>query len=261
MTPTYSVKKGTRYRYYVSTALLTGGGGNGQSAKLRVPAGDLEALVIGRIRAFLADPAALLQTIETPSQGQAIEFARRLAEQLTSASPDKVKSILSMLKTRANVRLDGIEIKLSRRSLALCCDSTQPGNERESGNGESEDDVILFAAARLKRAGREMRMVVEGSDSASAADPSLLKMFARAHEIQAHLLRNPQLSIHDIAREAHLTPAYIFALLRIPWLAPDITTAIINGRHPMHLNATKLMRLTARLPAVWDEQRALLGLV
>jgi site-specific DNA recombinase len=56
-----------------------------------------------------------------------------------------------------------------------------------------------------------------------------------------------------------VTAAHIYALLRLPWLAPDITTAIINGRQPAQLNATKLMRLTARLPADWAEQRALLA--
>ena len=46
---------------------------------------------------------------------------------------------------------------------------------------------------------------------------------------------------------------------RLPWLAPDITTAIINGRKPLQLTAQTLMRLTPRLPAGWAEQRKLPG--
>jgi hypothetical protein len=45
----------------------------------------------------------------------------------------------------------------------------------------------------------------------------------------------------------------------VPWLAPDITTAIINGRKPLQLSAQTLMRLTPRLPVDWAEQRTLLG--
>jgi len=41
-----------------------------------------------------------------------------------------------------------------------------------------------------------------------------------------------QLSVHDIAREERMTAAYIYMLLRLPWLAPDITTAIVNGQQP-----------------------------
>jgi site-specific DNA recombinase len=33
--------------------------------------------------------------------------------------------------------------------------------------------------------------------------------------------------VHDIAREERVTAAYIYTLLRLPWLARDITTAIV----------------------------------
>jgi hypothetical protein len=64
---------------------------------------------------------------------------------------------------------------------------------------------------------------------------------------------------HDIAREEQVSAAYLYTLLRLPWLAPDITTAIINGRKPPQLSAQTLMRLTPRLPTNWAEQRKLLG--
>jgi site-specific DNA recombinase len=51
-----------------------------------------------------------------------------------------------------------------------------------------------------------------------------------------------------------VSAAYLYSLLRLPWLAPDITTAIINGRKPPQLTARTLMRLTPRLPAGWPEQ-------
>jgi hypothetical protein len=73
------------------------------------------------------------------------------------------------------------------------------------------------------------------------------------------LIQNPRLSVHDIAREERVSAAYLYSLLCLPWLAPDITTAIINGRKPPQLTAQTLMRLTPRLPAGWAEQRKLLG--
>jgi hypothetical protein len=48
LTPTYAVKKGTRYRYYISTATLTGKGPGG----IRIPAGNLDF-------AFWTPPALL----------------------------------------------------------------------------------------------------------------------------------------------------------------------------------------------------------
>jgi hypothetical protein len=104
-----------------------------------------------------------------------------------------------------------------------------------------------------------MRMHVENTNEQRSADPSLLRIFARAHHVQARLIQNPTLSVHDIAREEQVSAAYLYTLLRLPWLAPDITTAVINGRKPPHLTAQALMRLTPRLPASWPEQRKLLG--
>src|SRR5262245_53802225 len=59
LTPTYATKKGTRYRCYVSMGLVTGAKTN-RSNGVRLPAGNLEGMVIDRLRAFLNDPAALL---------------------------------------------------------------------------------------------------------------------------------------------------------------------------------------------------------
>jgi site-specific DNA recombinase len=53
LTPTYAIKKATRYRYYVS-AFLMRETGTGRSDGWRIPAGDLEGIVLNRLRAFLA---------------------------------------------------------------------------------------------------------------------------------------------------------------------------------------------------------------
>jgi DNA invertase Pin-like site-specific DNA recombinase len=266
LTPTYSVKKGTRYRYYVSTALLTGVGKKG-SAATRIPAGDLERVVINRLRAFLVDPVAVLDAVDDKSprsswQSQAIERGHQAGEELRTLTPDEVRSTLSGLRTRVEIRPDRVEINISRRCLAalLSGQTIDPTTQHEGADNELGDVLTLEAPARVKRAGREMRMLVENSDDRTAADPSLLRIIARAHGIQARLVRNPEQSVHDIAREERVTAAHIYMLLRLPWIAPDITAAIVNGRQPAQLNATKLLRLAAHLPPDWAEQRALLGM-
>jgi hypothetical protein len=53
MTPTHATKKAKRYRYYVSASLLAGDHPQAQKG-MRVPAGDIEALVLDRLRAFFS---------------------------------------------------------------------------------------------------------------------------------------------------------------------------------------------------------------
>jgi site-specific DNA recombinase len=113
--------------------------------------------------------------------------------------------------------------------------------------------------ARLQRVGREMRMLVENSEDQTTADPGLLRIIARAHDIQARLTQNTDLTLHSIASQEHVSPGYVSRLLRLPSLAPDIITAIINGKNPPQLTAKKLMRLTLQIPIDWTEQRKLLG--
>ncbi len=195
-----------------------------------------------------------------PAQSQLIERSRQIAEELGGRASGEVKALLMALLCRVEIRSDRVDITLSQSRLtellAGSLDLKMPHHELPNRSG---DRLTLTVPAGLKRAGREMRMLVENADDQTAADPSLLRIIVRAHHIQARLSQNPKLTVHDIAREEQVSAAYLYALLRLPWLAPDITTAIINGRKPPQLTAQTLMRLTPRLPANWAEQRKILG--
>jgi site-specific DNA recombinase len=122
------------------------------------------------------------------------------------------------------------------------------------------DDVLrLKVKARLKRIGSEMKLVVHNADDQAASDPGLLRIIARAHDFQEQLVQDPDLTVPAIASQERLTIGYLSRLLRLPSLAPDIVTAIINGKHPPELSAKRLMRLALKLPTAWAEQRKLLG--
>src|SRR6185295_3123851 len=62
LTPSHAVKKGTRYRYYVSRSLIIGAANNKSSGR-RIPAANLESLVVDKFRAFLSDRGAILDAI------------------------------------------------------------------------------------------------------------------------------------------------------------------------------------------------------
>lgn len=72
-------------------------------------------------------------------------------------------------------------------------------------------------------------------------------------------MQDSDLTVPAIGSQERLTIGYLSRLLRLPSLAPDIVTAIINGKHPPELSAKRLMRLALKLPTDWPEQRKLLG--
>jgi site-specific DNA recombinase len=264
LTPTYATKKSRRYRYYVSTGLVTGAKTN-RSSSMRLPAANLEGMVIDRLRAFLDDPAALLDVLADESHGsgrtELIERRHQVAEELRAEDPNLVKALLMRLLCRVAVKSNRVEINLSRRRLAamLAGQALDQAVEDPELKPDAHDIVTLAVPARLKRVGRELRMLVDNADDRTTANPSLLRIIARAHDVQTRLIQNARLTVHDIARTEGVSSAYIYTLLRLPWLAPDITTAILNGRGPQYLNAMTLMRRASRLPVDWAEQRTLLG--
>jgi site-specific DNA recombinase len=263
LTPTWAVKKGTRYRYYASTSLVTGNI-KPHSKRHRLPAGDLENAVIERLRAFLSSRGELLDAMADESLGRSgrghlIERGRQIADQLDE-TPDKSRAIIAGLVRRVEVRPDDIRIEVPQTRLtALLSSDSRESIETRQPIDPSDRVLTLTAPARLTRVGREMKLLVDDSKNDRAPDMGLLRILARAHDIHMRLAQDTTLTVHDIARQERISAGYIYILLRLRWLAPDITTAIVNGRQPPQLKAQKLMRLTAQLPADWAEQRALLG--
>jgi hypothetical protein len=83
MTPTHAVKKGRRYRYYVSHPLITQARA-GSPGGLRVPAPEIEQLVAKRVCRFLSEPDSILEATERlgldpASQQRLIDRAAQIA--------------------------------------------------------------------------------------------------------------------------------------------------------------------------------------
>ena len=126
LTPTWSVKKGTRYRYYVSTSLVKDDG-RIRSTRRRIPAGNLENVVIERLRKFLSSRGELLDAIEGKSlgrngQGQLMQRGRQIADEL-SQTPDQNKAIVAALVRRVEVGSDIIKVEASQGRLTALLSS------------------------------------------------------------------------------------------------------------------------------------------
>ncbi len=59
-------------------------------------------------------------------------------------------------------------------------------------------------------------------------------------------------SIEELAAAERINPSYLARVLRLTLLAPDITQAILDGRHD--LERITLARLMRPSPAAWGEQ-------
>ncbi len=278
MTPTHAVKKGVRYRYYVSRRLVTGTRGevgNGQTSGQRIPAANLEGLVVQRLRSFFADPVAVIESLprhrcDAPSQKRATEATTAIVRALDDRREDAWDAIFRRMIARVQVRLDCIDVDLSAEHLVeRLLETNNSDSRREQGDFTSRraDDnsapaervVRLSLPAQLKRTGKEMKFVVHGDGDERTADPSLVRLIVRAHRLARRLAENPGWTLEDVASQQNMGAPYAARLIRLNYLAPDIVAAILDGKQPVDLTANKLMADT-RLPLDWRAQRAALGL-
>ena len=113
---------------------------------------------------------------------------------------------------------------------------------------------------RLRRAGREIRVVIDGTDpfAASKPDARLIRLLIRACHFNAALAQGEGIHFAALAQREGVGRSYFTRLVRLSYLAPDITQAILDGRQPRDLTAEKLLE-HSRLPLAWYDQRIALG--
>jgi site-specific DNA recombinase len=258
MSPTHANKKATRYRYYISRSLLDGSA-KAKAQGQRIPAVALESLVVRRVRGWLGDPAGILHAIrhaafDALTQKRLIERARDFAKQDHVLGIEGLRAFMRSSIVRVQVHADRIDIMLDQYQACRYLDetATQPEANRPV--------TMLSIPARLKRTGKEMRIIVgDGSDPATP-DTGLVRLLVRANAIRGQLLADRSLTFEDIAKSEGIVPSYATRLFRLTILAPDIVSAILTGKQPPELTARRLMDDT-RLPLDWSEQRRRLGFV
>ena len=264
MTPTHASKRGVRYRYYVSRSLLDGSTKARRDGQ-RIPAVALEALVVRRIRDHLTEPAAILGIVqhaayEPVTQKRLIERAKHLAAGDQDLGTEALRTFVRAVTVRIQVYADHIDIALDQGQVCRWLDGTTEQAEPIARiKSESDPQLItLSIPARLRRAGKEIRIIVEDGLGPAIPDTSLVRLIIRANAIRNRLLTNRTLTLEDIAKSDGVVPSYATRLFRLTILAPDIVSAILSGKHPPELTARRLMDDT-RLPLDWNEQRRRLG--
>jgi hypothetical protein len=262
LTPTHANKNGTRYRYYVSRTLISQGRARAGRGR-RIPAGDLERLVEDRIVAFLQDRAGMFRFVEpfmpdVNARKTLVERAAHLATRWHELAPPTKRGMLQQLIARIDIGPEMVEVAIRPHAIPPLADPAFGPAGHSSGDA-GPATMVLSVAARLKRAGIETKLVVEGDNARREPDRSMLRLLARAQRFNSMVMRGEERTVTELAHEAGVSPSYFTRLLRLSFLAPEIVTAIIYDRHPPELTA-KQLSLHIRLPNAWHDQVELLGI-
>ncbi len=260
MTPSHAVKNGKRYRYYVSRPLITGSRTAAPGGR-RIPAAEIERLVTDRVCTFLSNDAEIFEATQSGNREVAelkrlIERAAKLSKAWATLSPARTRSILRALIARVDLQATTVDIHLVPACLPdlLRGDPLDPPPASECA--ADAERMTLSVPARFKRVGKETRMIINGTgqnETEAEPDPALIKLIVTGHRLHEKLM-SENLSIGDIAESEGVHHSYVSRLIRLAFLSPEITEAILDGRQPLDLTAAKLMQVS-RLPLEWRAQR------
>jgi hypothetical protein len=219
MTPSHARKQGLKYRYYLSSALLQGQPERCGSVR-RVPAADIEALVIKSVREHLKpsssiDDRSLVNTHVTRVEVQAKQLVIQLAR------PQKPN----------RRRADG------NRALRVPWQKTPSMRRRE----------ILLPASGVPQHARPIR---------SETRATLVASIARGRRWLGELVADPTTSAESISQREGCSLRQVNMTISLAFLAPDIVRAAIDGRLPRGIGVTRLRDA----PVEWSRQHAMLGL-
>ena len=262
MTPSHAVKNGKRYRYYVSRPLTVGCRASAPTAR-RIPAGELERLVAKCVRDFLSDDTQVFDAIrsyveETEQKKRLLARAAEMSKFWKEKSPTETRAFLRALILRVDVQTAQVDIHLVSARLPHLLGSGPVELIPAANCAEAQDRFTLSVPARLKKAGQEIKLIIDGSAIDPRPDPSLIRLIVKAHGLRDKLFAGDGVSLGEIARREGMHRSYFTRVLRLAFLSTEITNAILNGCHPPDLNAARIMR-TYGLPLEWRAQRDALG--
>jgi len=257
MTPTHANKKGRRYRYYVSRPLIARDQTE-RSAGLRIQAREIEQGVTSRLRQWLVDPGSVYQAtrlVDPTAQRRLIARAEEIRKSWPELPATRQHAFVAALIERIDVEANRIDIHFRPLRLGALLDSASTPLPRATDEAQ-----ILSVPIKLRRSGREITMLIDRTDPFATAKPDarLIKLLIRARRFNATLVDNDGVPFAPLVKREGVSPSYFTRLVRLSYLAPDITQAILDGRQPRDLTADKLLA-HSRLPLTWHEQRTVLG--
>jgi hypothetical protein len=255
--PSHAVRKGRRYRYYVSAAPV-GAVAWDRSDNWRIAAQEIEEGVVRILINALTTPARLLEQLGNPDMPsdhlrRLLRRVARFAATLRNSSGQRHKVIRELVE-RVIVDEERMVVAMRRSVLS-------GGEVPRRVSDPSGTTIELTTVVEFKRRGTQTKMVLTGlvaqQNVSSKCDPALIKAIARGHAWFEELATGRARSLHELAKRDGITRRYIRRLVDLAFLSPQLVEAILQGRQSVELTATRLTELD--LPVDWAEQHRLLA--
>ena len=260
-TPTHAVKKGRRYRYYTSQAVIQK---RKKSSFLdRMPAKQLEELVFNRIQSLLASPqelaAACMESSELTNQlSEVIEAGQQLAMKWSELTSHQSAELVRGVVRRIVLRASEVEIEIDVEALVagLLHKEWSATHEENCSQSRGRHLLTLNCSLMLARRRGELRLLLPRSPTSPSQSTSpLLKAIVMAQGWKERIIKGEIHSIQQLASAAKLNSRYAGRILRLAALSPKIVDNIVDGGS---MADQPLGSFIGGFPLDWGEEGSLL---
>jgi site-specific DNA recombinase len=219
MTPSHARKRGIKYRYYISSAVLQGE--TEQAGTLsRIPANEIEALVVKSVRHHLNGPKDIEDTVLIRDHVARVEVqpGQLVIELAKATGADRKRK-----RSRNLIEVPWHKTPFTRRRKVLVPESG-PAQDVRPIRSENRATLVASIARGRRRLDELIADPIANADSISAREGCSV-------------------------RQVNMT-------ISLAFLAPDFVKAAIDGRLPHGMGVTRLRDL----PPEWSRQQKMLGL-
>src|SRR5262249_4528788 len=155
---------------------------------LRLPPQAIEQLVRSRVRQWLLEPRSIYpgaQPTDPPAPRPLIARPAEIGKEWPQLPATRQRRLPARLVERIDIGANQIDIHVRARGLGALFEG--PG--APSVDEANDETQILSVPVRLRRSGREIRMLIDKADPFATAKPDarLIKLLVRAHRFNATL--------------------------------------------------------------------------
>jgi DNA invertase Pin-like site-specific DNA recombinase len=242
----HACKGKVRYRYYVSRALQHGRDQK-DMAGLRLPAREIESVIVEQVATLFDDPLTLAARLGVSITPALLRDVRERCASMAAELRDRGTSNLHGLVAQVRVLPHQIDIDVLQDAIASLLDLTST-----SAGGLIH---TLRSEMRLTRTGRAVRLVQDNGAAAvtSGADVSVARLLAKARRWWS-ILAEGQISVAELAAQEGLSRSYVSRVVRLAFLSPEVVEALLNGHQRAGVDAAALKETDA-VAAAWTEQK------
>lgn len=246
MTPSYTMKKGVRYRYYISSPLVRTGATKAGKIN-RVPADEIERLVVTAFRKLT------VEGVDEP-RGRASAVAGPPSDAL-----DDREAI------RARVRRVDMDPKEIVVQLAAFQNGSPASNRQRGVRIHAGKRDLVIRVPWSKRPSKAPRQIIRNIDPLRATDHRPIRAETRARLVDAiatgrrwleELLAGNVTEIGQIAARERCSVRQVNMTLSLAFLSPFIVNAAVEGRLPRGIGIARIRDC----PTLWSLQHDAVGL-